>query len=168
MKNFHLIAFTITAMITVCFFASCSDDEDDNDNTPNGNKTLVIEGVNYYGTGGVNETNGDGLYLNINALENINFPSAGGLNLVLVIDEGVASQVSQLSEGQVIDAISVQLFHDFFEIPISTYMWEATSGNITIEDISNETLTIRINQLVIEHKLRDVKRTVDGFATLEI
>lgn len=168
MKNFHLIAFTITAMITVCFFASCSDDEDDNDNTPNGNKTLVIEGVNYYGTGGVDETNGDGLYLNIYALENINFPPAGGLNLVLVIYEGVASQVSQLSEGQVIDAISVQIFRDYFEIPIDTYEWEATSGNITIEDISNETLTIRINQLVIEHKLRDVKRTVDGFATLEI
>ena len=166
---FYSILFMLTAIIAVCGFTSCSDD-DDNDNsgsTPNNGETLVIGDDQYYGIGTVQQTEGNGIYLHINAVENIYSPYNGHV-LVIRIPAEVASLVSQLHEGQTIENLLIQQFRDYSAIVANTYEWEVVAGGITISRITDEELTININDLVIEHYSSGVQMTISGSTTLEI
>jgi hypothetical protein len=58
------------------------------------------------------------------------------------------------------------MYHNFNEVVINTYTLRAIEGNITIKKITNMEMTIQINDLVLKHKEKDIKRTISGTAVL--
>lgn len=155
----------LAIIVAALMFVACgSDDEDDNGGSSKRKKTLTIDGKPYYCSKESVVSQGSHLYLTIYAIGDAEngFHNEKILTVVLT-----PSKVSELSVGDVFDYddISVRNFNNYNEIVINTYNWDATSGNITISEITETTLTIQINKLVIE-SYRGATRTIDGTAKL--
>ena len=110
------------------------------------------------------QTDGSGMYLTVEAVEDINF-QVNGNELVVHISP---SKVSQLSEGQVFENndMSIRNCRGLTQIEVNSYSWRAVSGNITIKSIGETQITIEINSLVVKHKNTEVEHSISGTATL--
>ena len=169
MKKIYSTIMLLTMMVAALGFTACGGDDDDDinggGNSSKGEMTLTIDGESYYATNcSAEQTRGRGMYLNIRASTSSQF-STKGKELVVHISP---SRVSELSVGDVFDSgsMSIQMYHNFNEVVINTYTWRAIEGNITIKKITNMEMTIQINDLVLKHKEKDIKRTISGTAVL--
>lgn len=172
MKKYHSVLFMLAMVMAACVFVSCSDDDDfeSNDNIwgiPNVGKTLIIQDEAYYGTGSITPTYGDGIYFDVEAIENLNSPY-NGKYLSIHLSEDEASTISKLYEGKTLEYIYVREYRDLNSIVLNN-SWEILSGDVTVTEITDETVTININDLVIEHYERPGNTvTISGPAILEI
>ncbi len=176
MKKLHSMIMMIAMMVASLSLTACNGD--DEDGISKWKKTLTIDGESYYCSKYSKvsqsygwESLGDlewydrGMYLTICAIgDTKKYSHYVEKNLTIVLPP---SRVSMLKVGDVFDydRISVRNFNNYNEIVLDTYNWDAISGNITIREITETTLTIQINKLVIESH-RGAKRTIDGIATL--
>lgn len=150
-------------MVAALGITACSSD-DDNSSGGNSKKTLIIDGQSYYygQLSMVDQSNG-GMYLTVEAVEDINWPLKGK-ELVFRIPP---SKVSELSVGQVFtyNDITIRTFRGLSEMAVDSYNWDALSGEVVIKDIKATELTIQINDLTIESQ-RGAVRKIEGSATL--
>lgn len=159
---------TVLAMIVAALsFTSCGGDDDDEGGTsPSGSKTLVIDGQSYYcgPLCQLSQTDGSGMYLTVEAVEDKDFPTKGK-ELVVHVSP---SKVSQLSAGQVFDydCMSIRNFRALSQMELESYRWDGISGDITVLSIGEKDVTIQINSLVIKHKNTGVEHSISGTATL--
>lgn len=155
-------------MVAALSFTACSSSSDDDENgggANSGQKTLVINGESFYATDCTAEqTKRNGMYLNLRATTEPVL-ALNGHELVVHISP---SKVAELKVGDVFKThdMSVQTFRRLNEIAVNTYEWNELEGNITIERITSMEMTIRINDLLLEHKISKVKRTISGTAVL--
>ncbi len=169
MKKWYSTIMMFAMMVASLSLTSCGGD-DDNGSGDEGDKrsmTLLIDGEKYYAVDcHAEQTNGRGMYFNIHAVTNADFPLKGD---ELVTHISSPNTVANLTEGQVFESnhIQIQTYRALNEIPIGTYNWNAINGNITIRKITNMELTIEINSLQIEHRRTGVKRTISGTAVLD-
>lgn len=155
-----LIAFLCVA------FTACGGDDDNGGGSNPGEKTLKIDGESFYcGDGSsVEQTKGNGMYIDIDAVTDMNY-QVKGHNLIMHISP---STVAELRENQVfgVDDISIKEFRHLNEIVINSYRWRVVSGSFTIKTITPMEMTIQINQLEIIHKDTKAEHTIDGKAVL--
>lgn len=165
MKTVYSTIMMLALMVAAFGFIACGSDDEDNDGeSSKGKKTLTIDGEAYFCSKESVVSQGSSLYLTIYAIGDTKdgFHNEKILTVVLA-----PSRVSELSVGDVFDydVISVRNFNNYNEIVVNTYNWDATSGSITIKEITETTLTIQLNKLVME-SYRGAIRTIDGTAKL--
>lgn len=155
----------ILFIASLCFIA-CSSDDDESDGTSTGQKTLTIDGTSYYcGSGSsVEQTRGNGMYLEVRATEDPIFEWNGKVLIVHISP----SNVSQLSVGDIFDYddISIRNYNNVTTIELNAYSWDAIDGSIQIKDIKEKELTIQINNLVVKHESTGAEHTISGTAKL--
>lgn len=164
MKQWEFIL--LMALLSVVFTACGDDDSGDGGGSKQGEKTIKIDGESFYCSDGssVEQTKGNGMYIDIDAVTDMNY-QVKGHNLIMHISP---STVADLKENQVfgVDDISIKEFRHLNEIVINSYRWRVVSGSFTIKTITPMEMTIQINQLEIIHKDTKVEHTIDGKAVL--
>ena len=164
MKKLYSTIMMLAMMVAALSFTACGGDDDDGDNNGNsghGGMTLIVDGDSFYARQcNVEQTRGRGMYLNITA-----YNSSTSHVLVVHISP---SKVADLKEGQVFDydEIGIQTFRHQTDLVYNTYEWKAIKGDITIVKITDMELTIRINDMELEHR-NGVKHTVSGTVELD-
>lgn len=166
MKRFNL-TLTLIAVIAALSFTACGSSSEydaiDGGSSSKGQKTLKVDDEWFYAANcSAEQTKGSGMYLNIRAVTNPDFPY-NGHELAIHISP---SKVAQLKEGDMFDRMSIQFFRHLNEIVYDTYLWRKVDGYVEIKRITDMEMTIQINNLVIEHKNRGTKRTISGTAVL--
>lgn len=154
----------LAMMVAALGITACSSDDDSDGG--NSKKTLIINGQSYYYGNGCTVEQSDyygGMYLTVEAVEDINWP-VNGEELVFRIPYG---KVSELSVGQVFtyNDITIRTFRGLMELTVNSYNWDALSGEVVIKDIKATELTIQINDLTIESQ-RGAVYKIEGSATL--
>ena len=147
-----------------------SNNEDVNDvetseESSQGQMSLKVDGESFYAANCTAEqTKSSGMYLNIRAVTDPEFPY-NGHELTVHISP---SKVAELKEGDVFgtNKMSVQSFRRFNEIEVNIYTWNDLEGDITIKKITDMEMTIEINDLQLEHKSSKVKHKISGTAVL--
>ncbi len=169
MKKLYSSIMLLAMMVTALGLTACGDDEEEDEiegNSPSGNKTLIIDGESYYcgSLCQLSQTNGSGMYLTIEAVEDRVY-QMNGKELIVLISP---SKVSQLSVGQIFDYddMSIRNFRNLTQMEVNSYSWDGISGDITIKSIGETQVTIQINSLVVKHEITDVEHTISGTATL--
>ena len=167
MKKIYLSMMMLAMMVAALGFTACGgDDEDEIGGVPNkGQMSLKIDDEPFYATNCTAEqTRSNGMYLNIRASTEPEYCLVGH-ELVVHISP---SKVAELKEGDVFENynMSVQTFRRLNEIAVNSYEWEVLEGDITIKKITSMEMTIAINNLLLEHKISRVKRTIRGTAVL--
>ena len=165
MKRFNLTLTLIAVIAAALSLIACSsgDDSIDGGGSSKGQKTLKVDDEWFYAANcSAEQTKGSGMYLNIRAVTNPDFPY-NGHELAIHISP---SKVAQLKEGDMFDRMSIQFFRHLNEIVYDTYLWRKVDGYVEIKRITDMEMTIQINNLVIEHKNRGTKRTRSGTAVL--
>lgn len=166
----YSVFFSLLAMVALCLSGCGKNDgiDDGSGDMIGGKKTLKVDGEAYYcgSESIVQETNGNGMYLKVVAVEDT-FAQWSGKELQIVI---TPSRVSELKVGDVFQSndISVREFHDLSGYAVNKYSWDAVGGSVRISGISSTHLTIQIQQLVIEHHTTDAQHTIEGTASLRI
>ena len=164
MKQWEFIL--LMALLSVVFTACGDDDSGDGGGSKQGEKTIKIDGESFNCSDGssVEQTKGNGMYIDIDAVTDMNY-QVKGHNLIMHISP---STVADLKENQVfgVDDISIKEFRHLNEIVINSYRWRVVSGSFTIKTITPMEMTIQINQLVIIHKDTKAEHTIDGKAVL--
>lgn len=154
-------------MVAALSFTACGSDDDDNGGSGGGNtnKTITIDGESYYcgELCTVEQTKGNGMYLQVTAVEDKMFQYKGHELMVHISP----SKVAELKVGQTFDSnnISVRTFRTLTEMSTSG-RWDVVSGSIRITAIRKSEITIQINKLIVKHNPREVEHTIDGTATL--
>ena len=168
MKKFLSTVAMLAMMLALCS-STCSGSSDDEDDygvgTSQGVKTLYVDDEAYYAANCTAEqTKSSGMYLNIRAVTDPEFPY-NGHELTVHISP---SKVAELKEGDVFgtNKMSVQSFRRFNEIEVNIYTWNDLEGDITIKKITDMEMTIEINDLQLEHKSSKVKHKISGTAVL--
>ena len=160
----------LAMMVAALGLTACGgDDEEDyggGGGSPKGNKTLSIDGESYYcgSLCQLSQSNGSGMYLTIEAVENRDFETSGK-ELVVHISP---SKVSELSSGQVFDYddLSIRNFRNLTQIEVNAYSWYGISGSVIIKSVGEKEITIEINSLVIKHENSGVEHSISGTASL--
>ena len=166
MKKIYSTVMMLAMMVAALSFTACSSDDDNGGGGGSSKKTLIIDGQSYYYGNGCTVEQSDyygGMYLTVEAVEDINWP-VKGKELVFRIPP---SKVSELSVGQVFtyDDITIRTFRGLSEMAVDSYNWDALSGEVVIKDIKATELTIQINNLTIKSN-RGAVREIEGTATL--
>ena len=156
----------LAMMVAALSLTACSSDDDNDEDGGSAQKTLIIDGESYYCSSGcnVNQSNyHGGMYLTVEAVEDINWPIKGR-KLTFRIPP---SKVSELSVGQIFtyNNITIFTFHHLTEMVVDFYNWDALSGEVIIKDIKATELTLQINDLTIKSH-RGAERKIEGTATL--
>lgn len=167
MKKIYSTMMMLAMMVAALSFIACGGDDDEIDNGgEKGQKTIKINGESFYcgSSSNVEQTKGNGMYLNIYAVTDMNFQMKGH-KLIIVLSP---SRVSQLNEGEEFyyDEMSVRTLVHLNEIQINTYDWKAISGSLTFKSIGNYELKVQFNNLVVKHRNTNVERTIEGTAIL--
>lgn len=168
MKKLYSTIMLLAMMVAALCLTACggNDEDDGGDNSPSGNKTLIIDGESYYCGSGCDlaQTNGSGMYLTIQAVEDRVY-QINGKELVVRISP---SKVSQLSVGQVFghEKMSIRNYRGLMQMELNAYSWDAVNGDITIISIGETQITIQINSLVVKHEITKVEHSISGTATL--
>lgn len=168
MKKIYSTMIMLAMMVAALSFTACGGDDDDDEiggGSNHGQKTLKVDGESFYAVDcAAEQTRRSGMYLNIWAAEDPDFPVKGH-ELVVHISP---SKVAELNEGDVFDTfnLSVQTFRRINEIAVNTYDWDELEGNITIKKITPMEMTIVINDLLLEHEVTKVRHTISGTAVL--
>ena len=168
MKNLNLTIMLLAMIIAAISITACSSNSDDDENgggAVKGQKTLIVNDESFYATNCTAEqTRKNGMYLNIRASTEPEYCLVGH-ELVVHISP---SKVAELKEGDVFENynMSVQTFRRLNEIAVNSYEWEVLEGDISIKKITSMEMTIAINNLLLEHKISRVKRTIRGTAVL--
>lgn len=167
MKKIYSTLTMLAMMVAALSFTACGDDDDEIDNGGGkGKKTLKIDGESFYcgSSSCVEQTKGNGMYINVYAVTNMEFPISGH-KLVMHISP---SRVSQLTVGEEYDGdmISVRDFVRLTEIHFNSYEWEVISGSFVIKSITDMEMTIQFKEMVVKYKYRDTQHTIEGTAVL--
>lgn len=167
MKKLYSTILVLATMVAALSLSACGgDDSDDESENPSyGKMTLIVDEESFYAVNcSAEQTKRSGMYLEICAATNPEFPINGHLLVVHI----APSKVSELKEGDVFAAkkFSVQTFRRLNEIKVNTYDWNVLEGDITIKKITNMEMTIQINNLLLEHEVSGVQHTISGTAIL--
>lgn len=167
MKRLNLSMMMFAMMFAALSFSACGGDDDDEigGGSNKGQKTLKVDDEYFYAANCTAEqTRNNGMYLNIRAVTDPDYP-INGHELAVHISP---SKVADLKEGDVFETnqMSVQTLRHFNEIDVNSYQWKDLEGNITIKSISSMEMAIVINGLILEHKSTKVKHTISGTAVL--
>lgn len=168
MKKLYSTIMLLAMMVAALSLTACGgdDEEDGGGSSSKGNKTLTIDGESYYcgSLCQVSQTNGSGMYLTIEAVEDREFETRGK-ELAIHISP---SKVSELFSGQVFDYdnLSIRNYRNLTQMEVNSYSWDGISGSITIKSIGEKEITIEINSLVIKHKNSGVEHSISGTASL--
>ena len=167
MKKLYSTIMLLAMMVTALGLTACGggDDDDelfDNDFYPKGKKTITINGKSYYSNNSsISQTNGYGMYITVYITED-----ALDFNGILFRFVLPPSKVSEINVGDVFsyEEVSIRNFDHATVISIDP-SWDAIDGSITIKKITENTLTISLNNLVIASE-KGAKYTINGTAVL--